>query len=95
MGISENTIRGSAKENFEKNIKILDKVKEIAELKSVTPAQVALAWVLSKGSDIFPLTGTKRIKYLEENIKSANIILEKNEIEQLDDLYTIVAGSRY
>ncbi len=84
-----------SKENFEKNIKILDKVKEIAELKSVTPAQVALAWVLSKGSDIFPLTGTKRIKYLEENIKSANIILEKNEIEQLDDLYTIVAGSRY
>ena len=84
-----------SKENFENNIKIVEKVEEIAKLKSVTPAQIALAWVISKGDDIFPLTGTKRIKYLQENIESINVKLEKGEIEHLDKLNILVSGERY
>ncbi len=84
-----------SEENFNKNLEIVKKVEEIAKSKSVTPAQIALAWVISKGNDMFPLTGTKRIKYLKENIESINIKLEKDEIEQLDNLYNLVSGSRY
>lgn len=83
------------KENFNKNLEIVKKVEEIAKSKSVTPAQIAYAWVLSKGDDMFPLTGTKRIKYLKENIESVNIKFEKDEIEKLDNLYNLVSGSRY
>jgi aryl-alcohol dehydrogenase-like predicted oxidoreductase len=84
-----------SEENFNKNLEIVKKVEEIAKSKSVTPAQIALAWVVSKGDDMFPLTGTKRIKYLKENIESINIKFEKDEIEQLDNLYHFVSGSRY
>lgn len=82
-------------ENFNKNLKIVEKVEEIANIKSVTPAQVALAWVLSKGEDLFPLTGTKRIEYLKENIEAINISFLDEELERLDELYSLVAGSRY
>jgi len=83
------------KENFKKNLEIIKKVEEIAISKSVTPAQIALAWVLSKGTDIFPLTGTKKIKYLKENMESVDVKLKKDEIEKLDTLYNLVSGSRY
>lgn len=83
------------KENFDKNLEIVKKVEEIAQSKSVSPAQIALAWVLSKGDDMFPIPGTKRIKYLEENLESINIQFEKDELEQLDKLYNLVSGSRY
>ena len=82
-------------ENIAKNLEIVAKVKDMAKSKSATPAQIALAWILSKGSDVFPLTGTKTIKYLKENIESTNIKLEKDEIEQLDNLQSLVSGSRY
>ena len=82
-------------ENFVKNMEIVNKVEEIAKSKSVTPSQIALAWVLSKGDDVFPIPGTKRIKYLRENIKAIAIVLEKDEIEQLDNLYSLVSGKRY
>ena len=83
------------KENFNKNLEIVKKVEEIAKSKSVTPAQIALAWIISKGDDMFPIPGTKRIKYLKENIESVNIKFEKHEIEQLNNLYNLVTGSRY
>jgi len=73
----------------------LKKVEVIAKSKSATPSQIALAWVISKGDDVFPIPGTKRIKYLKENIKAMTISLEKCEIEQLDKLYKIVSGERY
>jgi aryl-alcohol dehydrogenase-like predicted oxidoreductase len=82
-------------ENFDKNLAIVKKAEEIAKFKSVTPAQIALAWVLSKGDDMFPIPGTKRIKYLKENIESMNIKFEQDELEQLDKLYNLVSGSRY
>jgi aryl-alcohol dehydrogenase-like predicted oxidoreductase len=61
----------------------------------VTPSQIALSWVLSKGNDMFPIPGTKRIKYLDENIEATTISLEKDEIDQLDQLYKLVSGNRY
>ena len=82
-------------ENFNKNLEILKVVEEIANSKSVTPSQIALAWVISKGDDMFPIPGTKRINYLKENITAIDIKLEKDEIEQLDSLYNLVSGKRY
>ncbi|MEI6280987.1 MAG: aldo/keto reductase [bacterium] len=82
-------------ENIAKNLEIVTKVEELAKAKSVTPAQIALAWVLSKGNDVFPLTGTKRIKYLQENIESMNITLSQAEINQLDTLHNLASGARY
>ncbi len=82
-------------ENFNRNLEILAKVEEIAKSKSVSPSQVALAWVLSKGDDMFPIPGTKRINYLDENIEATTISFEKDEIEQLDQLYKLVSGNRY
>ena len=70
-------------------------MEEIAKSKSVTPSQIALAWVISKGDDMFPIPGTKRINYLKENITAIDIKLEKDEIEQLDSLYNLVSGKRY
>lgn len=84
-----------SKGNFKKNLEIVKKVEELAKVKSVTPAQIALAWVLSKGDDVFPLTGTKRIPYLKENMESIAIQFTKDEMEQLDKLYSLVSGSRY
>lgn len=84
-----------SKENFAKNLEIVTKVEQIAKSKSITPAQAALAWVISKGNDVFPLSGTKRIKYLRENIASVNVRLDKEEIEELDKLHNYVSGSRY
>ena len=82
-------------ENFNKNLEIVKKVEEIAKSISVTPSQIALAWVVSKGEDVFPIPGTKRVKYLKENIEAVAITLEENEIEQLDNLYKLVSGERY
>lgn len=82
-------------ENFSKNLEIVRKVEEIAKSKSVTASQIALAWVISKGSDLFPIPGTKKIKYLKENIEAVSIKLEENEIKDLDKLYTLVNGERY
>lgn len=82
-------------ENFNKNLEILNVVEVIAKSKSVTPSQIALAWVISKGDDMFPIPGTKRINYLKENITAIDIKLEKDEIEQLDSLYNLVSGKRY
>jgi len=82
-------------ENFNKNLEIVEKVEEIAKTKSVTPSQIALAWVLSKGKDVFPIPGTRRIKYLKENMESTNIEFEAAEIQELDKLYNLVSGSRY
>src|SRR6476619_1409906 len=62
-------------ENFEKNLELVEKVKEIADEKGVTPSQLALAWVLAQGEDIVPIPGTKRIAYLEENAGALDVQL--------------------
>ena len=82
-------------ENFESNRKIVEKVEEIAFSKNAKPSQIALAWVLAKGEDIIPIPGTKREKYLVENLDALKITLSDQEIDELDQLYRLVKGNRY
>jgi aryl-alcohol dehydrogenase-like predicted oxidoreductase len=82
-------------ENFSKNLEIVKKVEEIAKSKSVTTSQIALAWVISKGKDVFPIPGTKKIQYLQENIDAISIQLKEDEMQELDKLYDLVNGDRY
>jgi len=84
-------------ENFHKNLQLVERVKEIAAEKSVTPGQLALAWLLAQGDDIVPIPGTKRRAYLEENVAATNITLTQAEIDRIDQVApkNIVAGNRY
>ncbi len=80
-------------ENFQKNLQLVEKVKELAKGKGVTPAQLALAWVLSQGEDIVPIPGTTKIKHIEENIKAVDIHLTDNELQQIEDIFPMDAAS--
>jgi len=84
-------------ENFDANVKAAQAIREFARTKGFTPAQVALAWVLHKGNDIVPIPGTKRRKYLEENLGATAIKLTSSEISTLDAALAPgkVAGPRY
>jgi aryl-alcohol dehydrogenase-like predicted oxidoreductase len=86
-----------AGENFDKNQRLVDRVRAIADRKHVTPGQLALAWVLSKGEDLVPIPGTKRRKYLEENAAAADINLTTGEIDELEAAFppSEIAGDRY
>jgi aryl-alcohol dehydrogenase-like predicted oxidoreductase len=79
--------------NFESNLKIVDKVKEIASEKNATTAQVALAWVLAQGEDFLPIPGTKRIAYLENNAGAEHVLLSQSDIEELSHFQA--QGDRY
>jgi aryl-alcohol dehydrogenase-like predicted oxidoreductase len=82
-------------ENFKKNLQLVEKVKSIGKAYEATPAQVAIAWILAKGKDIAPIPGTKRISYLEENVRAADVKLSDNDIDELNSLYERVSGPRY
>jgi aryl-alcohol dehydrogenase-like predicted oxidoreductase len=84
-------------ENFEANMRAASVVQELAESRGATPGQVALAWLLHKGSDIVPIPGTKRRRYLEENVAAADLALSEAEMRQLDAALPpeAVAGPRY
>jgi aryl-alcohol dehydrogenase-like predicted oxidoreductase len=82
-------------ENLEANMRIVAKLREIAEEKDVTPAQLALAWVLAQGEDIVPIPGTKRRKYLEENAAAADVELTDEELARIDEELPAVSGDRY
>jgi aryl-alcohol dehydrogenase-like predicted oxidoreductase len=79
------------------NLRIADRVRELAEERGITPAQLALAWVLAKGEDIVPIPGTKRRERLEENAAAADLKLSAEDIATLDELVSAqaVAGTRY
>jgi len=81
-------------DNFAKNLEIVDRVKAIAEPKGATPAQVALAWVLAHGENVLPIPGTKRVKYLEDNVGAANVDLTPAEFQELSDILP-PEGARY
>lgn len=83
--------------NFDANLKAAEAIREFARKKGCTPAQVALAWVLHKGNDIVPIPGTKRRKYLEENLGAAALKLTSSELSELDAVLApgTVAGPRY
>ncbi len=84
-------------ENFNKNLQLVDRVKEIAAAKGVTPGQLVIAWLLAQGDDIVPIPGTKRRAYLEENVAATTITLTQEELDRINELAPkdIAAGSRY
>jgi len=84
-------------ENFDANMNAARVVQELAARKDATPAQVALAWLLHRGSDIVPIPGTKRRKYLDENVAAANMTLTREEVAALDRALAPdqISGPRY
>jgi aryl-alcohol dehydrogenase-like predicted oxidoreductase len=82
-------------ENLETNLKLANKVAEIAEEKGVTPAQLALAWVLAQGEDLVPIPGTKRRTYLEQNAGATDVELTADDLQRIDAEIPDVAGERY
>ncbi len=84
-------------ENFSKNMKLVELVHSIAREKSCTPGQLALAWVLAQGNHIIPIPGTKRRKYLEENIGSLDVKLCPSDLERIEEAFPrgAVHGDRY
>jgi aryl-alcohol dehydrogenase-like predicted oxidoreductase len=79
------------------NLQLADRVTELAEKRGVTPAQLALAWVLAKGDDIVPIPGTKSPRRLEENAAAVDVTLSAGETQELDNAISrdAVRGSRY
>jgi len=84
-------------ENFARNLKLVSEVEQIARKKNCAPSQLALAWVLAQGHDIVPIPGTKRLKYLEENVRALDVHLTEQELAQLNQAFPLDAasGSRY
>ena len=84
-------------ENFQKNLDLVGRIEEIAKSKHCTPAQLALAWVLAQGDDLVPIPGTKRRKYLEENIGALDVNLTREDLEKIDEIAPkgAAAGTRY
>jgi len=84
-------------ENFEQNRALAEHVRELAEEKGCTPAQLALAWVLSRGDDVAPIPGTKRRTYLEQNAAAADVTFSEDELRHIDEAFPpgAAAGQRY
>jgi len=84
-------------ENFRKNIELVGEVEAMAREKGCTAAQLALAWVLAQGDDIVPIPGTKRVKYLDENIGALDVRLSNDDLKRLDDILPpgAASGERY
>jgi len=84
-------------ENYDRNVRATQVVREIAAARGATPAQVAIAWLLAAGQDIVPIPGTKRRTYLEENVRAADLRLTPEEIARLDAALPpgSTAGPRY
>ena len=83
--------------NFDTNMRAAETVREVARSLGVKPGQVALAWLLHKGPDIVPIPGTKRVKYLEENVAAASVALDAGRMRTLDDALAPdrISGPRY
>ena len=84
-------------ENFQKNLELVKRVEEIAKEKKCTPGQLALAWLLAQGDDIIPIPGTKRRKYLEENVGAVKVKLTPQDLRRIDEVapHGAAAGKRY
>jgi aryl-alcohol dehydrogenase-like predicted oxidoreductase len=82
-------------ENLEHNLALADRVRGLADEKGVTPAQLALAWVLHRWEHIVPIPGTKRVSYLEENLAAAEVELTGEEVERIAEAVPTAAGDRY
>ncbi len=84
-------------ENFQKNLRLVERIKEIASEKQCTASQLALAWVAAQGDDIVPIPGTKRRSYLEENVRALDVRLTKQEMDRINEVMPrgVTAGTRY
>jgi len=80
-----------------KNLELADHVKRLAQQKGCTPAQLALAWVLAQGEDVVPIPGTKRVKYLEDNLGAIKVSLTREELSEINRLFPlgVAEGERY
>ena len=86
-----------ARENFQKNLELADRVREVADGKDITPGQLALAWLLAQGDDIVPIPGTKRREYLEENAGAAGVTLAADDLARIEEAMPrgSAVGERY
>ncbi len=84
-----------AGDNFNKNMRIVEAVRQIAEQVKASASQIAVAWLLHQGNDMVPIPGTKRVQYLEENVGAARIRLSAAHLGELNELAQITAGPRY
>jgi len=84
-------------ENFERNLQLVERVRQIAAEKGCAPAQLALAWLLARGQDIVPIPGTKKRKYLEENAGAVRVRLTQDDLRRIDEVAPkgVAAGARY
>jgi aryl-alcohol dehydrogenase-like predicted oxidoreductase len=82
-------------ENFERNLELVEQVRKIAADKGVTGGQLALAWVHAQGEDVFPIPGTKRRTYLEENVAAFDVPISPDDVAKLDEILPAFAGDRY
>ncbi len=84
-------------ENFDKNLQLVKKIEEMAQTRGIKASQLALSWVLAQGEDLAPIPGTKRRKYLEENLGALDVKLSPDDLALIDDIFPTdaVAGSRY
>lgn len=84
-------------ENFKRNLDLVKRIKSMAAEKHCTPAQLALAWVLAQGDDIVPIPGTKRRKYLEENVTALDVKLTAEDLKRINEVapHGVAAGTRY
>jgi len=84
-------------ENFDRNFALVDHVRELAAAKGCTAGQIAIAWLLHQGDDIMPIPGTKRIRYLEENVGATDVRLSLDELKRIDEILPPggAAGDRY
>ena len=84
-------------DNLDRNLKVVARLNAIADEKGITPSQLALAWVLAQGNDMVPIPGTKRRKYLEENIAATDVELSKSDLARIEEAAPkgFAAGGRY
>ena len=84
-------------ENFPKNLELVEKIQAVADKKGVSPGQLTLAWLMKQGENIIPIPGTKKIKYLEENLGGLNVSLDDSDEKEIRDIIqsATVSGSRY
>lgn len=84
-------------ENFQKNLDLVKKIEQLAQKKNCKPSQLALAWVLAQGEDIVPIPGTKRVKYLEENVAALDVKLTAEELVEIEKVFPpgVAVGDRY
>jgi aryl-alcohol dehydrogenase-like predicted oxidoreductase len=84
-------------ENFQRNLDLVAKVEQIADEEGCTPGQLALAWLLAQGDDVVPIPGTKRVRYLEENLGALDVALTGEDLRRIEDVAPVGAtsGDRY